>query len=369
MNLLISFFLIVSQIADKQNELNQLKTKLDGVRKEIRQLEKQKVGTLARIEKIDEGIMLTIKYIEELSAQESQETMRVQEVTKEIATLELKMASRRNDLRERLIRLYKWTPFYKMEILFSSKSLPAILSTSYYLQLLAKHDQKAFFEFKEDWERYYTDKKMREELIKTLARRRQEKEAELKTLNEERRGKNKILDRVAREEKEKRQLEKELKSAQRKLEELIVSLERSRIKVTAGTNYLEVNRGKLLWPCRGRVETNFGKVIHPKYNTTTKNNGIDISANYGDNVYAVAPGKIVYADRFMGYGNLILVDHLDGYYSLYAHLSEILVNVGEEIGEGKIIARIGESGSLSGPMLHFELRKDGKPVDPLAYLE
>jgi len=369
MNILVIFLLVFSQITGKQKELDQLKVKLNGVRKEIRQLEKQKVGTLVRIEKIDEGIALTIKYVEELTVQESQEKMRVQELTKEIAKLESKMTLSKNDLRRRLVRLYKWTPFYKMEILFSSKSLPTILSTSYYLQLLAKHDQKAFFEFKTDWERYLADKKMREELINTLERRRREKESELKKLNEERRGKKQILNRVSKEEKEKKKLEKELKSAQRKLEELIVSIERTRAKTKVGTNYLEVHRGKLLWPCRGRIATNFGKVIHPKYNTTTKNNGIDISASYGDNVYAVAPGKVVYADRFMGYGNLILVDHLDGYYSLYGHLSEIIVNVGDEITGGKIIARIGETGSLSGPMLHFELRKDGKPVDPLAYLK
>ncbi|UCG91227.1 MAG: peptidoglycan DD-metalloendopeptidase family protein [candidate division WOR-3 bacterium] len=369
MNSLIIFFLVFSPITEKQKELSTLKNKLEGVRKEIRQLEKQKVGTLARIEKIDEGIALTIKYIEELTEQESQEKMKVQELTKEMAKLESKMVVSKNDLRDRLVRLYKWTPFYKMEILFSSKSLPSILSTSYYLQLLAEHDQKAFFEFRTDWERYLADKKMREDLINSLTHRRKEKESELSKLNQERRSKGQILDRVSKQETEKKQLEKELKSAQRKLEELIVSIERSRAKAKAGTNYLETHRGKILWPCRGRIATNFGKVIHPKYNTTTKNNGIDISASYGDNVYAVAPGRVVYADRFMGYGNLILVDHLDGYYSLYGHLSEILVDVNDEISEGKIIARIGETGSLSGPMLHFELRKDGKPVDPLAYLE
>jgi murein DD-endopeptidase MepM/ murein hydrolase activator NlpD len=111
------------------------------------------------------------------------------------------------------------------------------------------------------------------------------------------------------------------------------------------------------------------KIIHPKYNTTTKNNGIDINGRYGDNVFAVAPGKVAYADRFMGYGNLVLIDHLDGYYSLYGHLSEILVRVGDEVSVGRIIGRVGESGSLSGPMLHFELRKNGKPVDPVAYLK
>lgn len=369
MTLLIVILCLFTQIAEKQKELGQLKARLNTVRSEIKQLEKKKIGTLAHIEKIDEGISLTINYIDELTSQESREKTKVYELTRGIAKLESKMSSRKDDLRERLVRLYKWTPFYKLEILFSSKSLPEILASSYYLQILAKDDQKAFFEFKSDWERYLTDKKMREELIITLEQRRDERETELSRLNEERKKKKDILNNVAKEENVKKKLEKEIKSAQRKLEEFIVELEKKRAKAKSGSNYLENNRGTLPWPCRGKVITKFGKIIHPKYNTKTKNNGINISARYGDNVHAIAPGKVVYADRFMGYGNLVLIDHLDGFYSLYGHLAEILVNVGVKISEGRIIGRIGESGSLSGPMLHFELRKDGKAVDPLAYLK
>lgn len=369
MKFIVILLCLVTQISEKQKELDGLKTRLTNIRKEIRQLEKQKIGTLAHIEKIDEGINLTLEYIDELTSQENREKENVYDLSKGIAKLESKMKLRIDDLRQRLIRLYKWTPFYKLEILFSSKSLPQILSSSYYLQILAKDDQQAFFEFKADWERYLTDKKMREDLIDILEQRKLEKESELSFLGAERKSKKDILDQVGKEEKNKKQLEKELKSAQRKLEELIVALEKQRAKAKSSQKNVEKRMGTLPWPCRGSVVTKFGKIIHPKYNTKTKNNGIDISASYGDKVHAVAPGKVVYADRFMGYGNLVLIDHLDGYYSLYGHLAEMLVEVGQEISEGRILGRIGESGSLSGPMLHFELRKNGKPVDPLAYLK
>uniref|UniRef100_A0A7C4XNI4 M23ase beta-sheet core domain-containing protein n=1 Tax=candidate division WOR-3 bacterium TaxID=2052148 RepID=A0A7C4XNI4_UNCW3 len=362
-------FIILFQINQKQKELDELKAKLNQARQEIKQLEREKVSTLTKIEKIDETISLTAEYIEKLTSEEERERLRVQELDREIARTESKMKQRKEELRERLVRLYKWTPFYKLELLFSSKSIPQILSTSYYLQILAQNDKKAFFEFKQDWEKYLVDKKMREQLLVLLENRRIEKEAELSQLSQERKEKEKILDEVSRKEEEKRKLEKELKSAQRKLEELIVSLRKKAEKPQIKTSYFEVNKGKLSWPCEGKVISKFGKIVHPKYNTTTKNNGIDIAGDYGGSVFAVAPGRVVYAGRFMGYGNLILIDHLDGFYSLYGHLSEILVKVGEEVNKGRIIGRIGESGSLSGPMLHFELRKDGKSVDPLLYLE
>ncbi|MGB9720402.1 MAG: murein hydrolase activator EnvC family protein [bacterium] len=370
MKWLFVFLCIFSQLTQKQKELDDLKKRLGEVRQEIKQLEKEKAGALSRIEKIDEAINLSTEYIEKLTSQEYEEKTRVGELYREIARLESKMKFQKEELRERLIRLYKWTPFYRLEILFSSKSIPEILSTSYYLQMLAKNDRKLFFEFKNDWTKYLADKKMREELIVILESRRLEKEQELDQLSKERQEKKQILDEMARKETEKKKIEKELKSAQRKLEDLIVSLQKQREKeIAIAKSHFEMNKGKLPWPCKGSVGTKFGKVVHPKYNTTTKNNGIDILSTYGEQVYSVAQGKVVYAGKFMGYGNLVLIDHFDGFYSLYGHLSEILVKVGDEVPAGRIIGRVGESGSLSGPMLHFELRKEGKPVDPLVYLE
>jgi len=370
MNWLIVFLCIFSQLNEKQKELDDLKKRLSEVRQEIKQFEKEKSGTLSRIEIIDEAINLSTEYIEKLTSQEYEEKIKVGELNREITRLESKMKFQMDELRERLIRLYKWTPFYRLEILLSSKSIPEILSTSYYLQILAKNDKKLFFEFKNDWNKYLVDKKMREELITLLETRRQEKEQELAQLNKERQEKKQILDEMARQETAKKKIEKELKSAQRKLEDLIVSLRKKKEReIASAKSYFETNKGKLPWPCKGSVGTKFGKVIHPRYNTTTKNNGIDILSNYGESVYGVAQGKIVYAGKFIGYGNMVLIDHLDGFYSLYGHLSEIFVRVGDEVPIGRIIGRVGESGSLSGPMLHFELRKEGKPVDPLVYLE
>ena len=113
MKLLVIILCLASQIAEKQQELNQLKSKLNTVRQEIKDLEKQKVGTLAHIEKIDEGINLTIQYIDDLTAQENREKSKISELEKEIARLESKMRLKKGDMRMRIVRLYKWKPFYK----------------------------------------------------------------------------------------------------------------------------------------------------------------------------------------------------------------------------------------------------------------
>lgn len=127
-------------------------------------------------------------------------------------------------------------------------------------------------------------------------------------------------------------------------------------------------RGKLRYPAAGTIEVGFGQVLNPKFNTTTYQKGIDLRAPLGAEVVAVAPGKVVHAGLFRGYGSLVIVDHGGGYHSLYAHLGTMAKAVGEAVGEGDPLGTVGDTGSLKGAYLYFELREKGKPVDPRVWL-
>ena len=121
---------------------------------------------------------------------------------------------------------------------------------------------------------------------------------------------------------------------------------------------------------RGGLVGRFGPERHPRWGTVTLNNGVDIETALGSPVNVVAKGRVDYTSEDFGtYGQIIIVNHGDGYYTLYGHLSEILVSVGQEVPSGQVIARSGESGSLKGPILHFEVRKGGTPLDPEAWLQ
>ena len=120
-------------------------------------------------------------------------------------------------------------------------------------------------------------------------------------------------------------------------------------------------RGTLPWPVQGQVVTQFGTIVDPKYKTVTKNTGIDILAKDGSQVLAVDSGKVSFADIFMGYGRMIILDHGKRSHSIYSRLSDVKVKVGDKVARGATIA-------LSGDTLHFEFRVGGKSVDPLEYL-
>ena len=112
---------------------------------------------------------------------------------------------------------------------------------------------------------------------------------------------------------------------------------------------------------QGEVVTQFGTIVDPKYGTVTKNTGIDVAARSGSPVVAVDSGKVSFADIFMGYGRMVILDHGKRVHSIYSRLSDVKVKVGASVAKGSTIA-------LSGDTLHFEFRVGGKSVDPLDWL-
>lgn len=128
-------------------------------------------------------------------------------------------------------------------------------------------------------------------------------------------------------------------------------------------------RRKLPFPVdKGRIEVRFGRAVDPRFGTVTLQNGIDIRAPLGAPVHAVWAGKVVHAGWFRGFGNLLILDHGSGIYSLMAHLDQLERAMGDAVRAGEEVGTVGESGSLKGPYLYFELRDGQKPLDPERWL-
>ncbi|MFQ5458672.1 MAG: murein hydrolase activator EnvC family protein, partial [Myxococcota bacterium] len=127
-------------------------------------------------------------------------------------------------------------------------------------------------------------------------------------------------------------------------------------------------RGRVPMPVEGRIVKKFGLRADPTLGTRIHSNGITVRAPYGAPVLSVADGRVLYAGWFRGYGRILITDHGEGYYTLVAHASELRKQVGDRVRKGELIARVGDSGSLDGPKLYFEIRARGKPVDPMPWL-
>lgn len=127
-------------------------------------------------------------------------------------------------------------------------------------------------------------------------------------------------------------------------------------------------RGNLPWPVPGEVVGGFGRRKHPIYDTYTVSRGIEIAGEIGDPVAAVHAGRVVFADWYSGYGLLVIVDHGGDFFTLYGHLSAIEVRNNERVQPGQLIGRVGETASLSGPNLYFELREGTDALNPTQWL-
>ncbi|HOK87478.1 MAG TPA: M23 family metallopeptidase [Fervidobacterium sp.] len=122
-----------------------------------------------------------------------------------------------------------------------------------------------------------------------------------------------------------------------------------------------------VWPAYGSITSEFGWRLHPIYNKNMFHSGIDIGVPLSTPVFAARGGTVKYAGWQSGYGNVIIIDH-GGYQTYYAHLSKINVYIGLRVEKGDFIARSGNTGTSTGPHLHFEVRKNDEPNDPVAYL-
>jgi septal ring factor EnvC (AmiA/AmiB activator) len=157
----------------------------------------------------------------------------------------------------------------------------------------------------------------------------------------------------------------ELQAAATALASLVDSLEPGEI----GTN-LDVHkfRGLMDWPAEGRVTAGFGTVVHPRFKTRVPHPGLDIEGDFSTSIRSVFDGEVVFAAWMRGYGLTVIVDHGGGVLSVYAHASVLLVEAGDRVVRGQSLGRVGETGSLRGPYLYFELRVEGNPADPVEWL-
>ena len=128
-------------------------------------------------------------------------------------------------------------------------------------------------------------------------------------------------------------------------------------------------KGLLNMPVKGKIVLSFGPHKNTKLNVVNFQSGIEIKADRGEPIRAVFDGQILYASWFKGYGNMIIIDHGDNYYTVYAHAEELFASKGDTIDMGDVVATVGDSGSMIGPSLHFEVRHHGKPVDPLKWIK
>jgi murein hydrolase activator len=226
---------------------------------------------------------------------------------------------------------------------------------------LARRDNERIAAFRADLANLAATRSELERRTQEALDLRRDLERTRRGLDADRGRKTELLTRIVQRKETNAAYLKELEGVEESLRNLLQGLATGDVSVP-----LSVLRGALPWPVQGRVRVPFGRRRHPKFDTYTIQNGIEIAAPQDTPVTAVYEGVVVFADRFKGYGLMVVLDHGQKHHTLYAHLGEIAVQVGQKVAGGDVLGTTGAG--LEGAGLYFEVRFQGRPEDPVEWL-
>jgi septal ring factor EnvC (AmiA/AmiB activator) len=352
------------EIRANQASLDRTRQQLADLQAELDKLGEQEKATLARIASYDQQIGVIARYLRELDAQTAARTREIAAVAGEVQRTTSEIDTRRATLGRRLTAMYKYGRTLPLEAMLSRRTLPEVYRRLTYMRWFARQDEKLARDLAALNEQLLRQQARIAAAREALGRLQDEQRSQQAALGSAQSAERAVLKKVQSQRSDREALAAQLEESSRRLQSLIADLERKRseARVPAGQHYFERNKGRLPWPVTGKLISTFGAKVHPRYRTRTSNLGIDIQTASPSEVSCIAAGRVVYAEQFMGYGNLVIADHDAGFYTLYSNLVDMLVKVGDDVLPGTAVGRIDD-------YLHFEIRRDGKPVDPTPWLK
>ena len=362
------------EVTRRKGKLSDIDNKIEKKKKDITQAEKEELSTINQLNLIDKKLSKNRNEFTQLNRKLRNLKKDVLTIDDQLNQINQDIAQRKNLFNERLIALYKYERSGGIfKIIFSSHSYLDLSQRTKFTGMILNRDLQIIHQFLEQLSLLTEKRETLQENQKALKKVKTRILKKKSQINEQKKKKTAFLKRIRNEKKTYQIAVKELEKSSLELQSLIDRLEK---EITRKKGYFipedgkgfAVLKGKLLFPVPGKIISSYGNQVDSQLNTVTFQKGIEISTKWGEEIKAIYEGKILYADWFKGYGNIIIIDHGDSYYSLSAHLSKIFKSVGDRVEAGEVIALAGDTGSLKGPCLYFELRHHGKPLNPLQWL-
>ncbi len=367
-------------ISAEQKKLQQTEKQLREEKQKAAEARARETSVLAELEVIEQRLTDKQREVTRLDTRIKRAAGDVKSFRGEIQSLETQRSGQQAALARRLQAMYKvHVQGGALPILLSGEDPATRAAAVRHLTSLASLDARLIQEYRGTTERL-EDRRGREEgRQRELATLRTDAQREQSEVDRDAAKRRILLAKVRDERAYHERMVGELTEAARRLEAFIRDLQAKQRRMAKipppkpGTETppavgFGTLRGRLPWPTEGRVVSAFGAQVHPRFGTRTFRNGVDIEAGEGRDVAAVFAGHVVYTGWFKGYGNLIILDHDNEYYTLYAHVADIVVKEGDDVKQGQRIGTVGDTGSLEGPRLYFEVRHQGKPQNPEQWL-
>jgi len=353
----------------KRQELEEVQRQAREKREAASRLKGQESQAMTQLRKTERALNLTRRRLNDLRKRREHLDAQLGVTRMDLQRNLNLLGEQRQKLGKRLRAMYKYGPARELEFLLSTESFGQLLARWDYLVMVAQQDRVLLESIRN-----------RKEVVETLEQRLQVHLTQVQKTAKQTTGENQ---RLVAQAQAKQSTVKQIQTQREAYEAAAAELERTaqsikgllarleqKSQIAPYTGDFARGQGSLDWPVRGDVLGHFGQEHNPRFpNVVTPNNGMDISAPIGTPVRSVAKGRVDYTSEDYGtYGQMIIINHGDSYYTLYGHLSEISVKVGDEVSAGQVIGRSGDTGSLKGPILHFEVRRGAAALNPENWL-
>ncbi len=352
---------LADELEEKQQQLTNIQQQIEAQQRKAEQARRKEQTIAGQLRAIQEELDTAEAEYEAVNDQLENTELHIKSNVELSNRLTKKLEAQTKTLHRRIRDIYKNGQINYLDVLLGAKDFNDFVSRMDILKKILAYDNALIQGTKVDREALRKAKEQLEldrakivELRKLAAAKREQVAAR----RQERRG---VLNAATYERETAEQAYRELIETSRQIEQMIK-------RIQSGDKNVGGSTGTMTWPAEGEITSPFGWRVHPIFGTQRLHTGIDIGADYGDAIRAADGGVVIHSDWMGGYGNAVIIDHGNGISTLYAHNSQLLVSEGQTVAKGQTVARCGSTGYSTGPHLHFEVRQNGSPVNPLNYL-
>lgn len=348
---------------DLQTQRNELQNQLNNANGELEEVQSNLSENLKQIEKLDKRIETAEVQLGEQESKITELKKSINEIETELDTVSEKYDKQKELFKQRLVAVYEAGETRYLDILLKSRSLSDFLSSYYIITELAEIDNNLINELEEKKKTIDLSKQKLEKEKNELAIIVENQTRVARTLQNTKKMRESFIEKLSDEEKKLQSKIDEINTQYEEVNRQILALAQQGID----TQYIG---GKLEWPVPGytRITSKYEMRVHPITGQYKLHTGVDIGAPEGVNFVAANDGIVIKAGKNTAYGNMVIIDHGGGISTLYAHGSEILVELGQSVKRGDTILKVGSTGYSTGPHAHFEVRINGVTTDPLPYI-
>ena len=363
-----------------QNDaINKMKKEIEELSSKLRKANINETTTSKRITNLDEEIALVNKLIQSLKKEETSNRNKVNVLKDRIKTKEDELELLRTRYEQRIVNTYQKGRVSDLEKVLSSTSWRQAVYRTQYLKIISSIEQKMTKDIENILLAINKDKLKLESLLRQSISLKRDKQKQMTSLRKMRIKREKELNRIRQDKSALANYMQEKSAGVKQLESIIKKVledkarfereERIRQQQQAlKTKEFNLLKGQLPWPTEGRVISKFGKQWNSRLKTTTDNPGIDIKGQPGSPIRSTMSGVVTTITYIRGYGTTVIIDHGGGFYTVYSHVTNIQTQVDSEVRSGDVIAYMGDSGSVNGSKLHFEVWGKGQKLDPEKWL-